>query len=280
MFFAHDGRGPLLVGRVDPGEQEAHRDRLHPLVTEPAGGAPHRLLVERNEDFAGRRSDALGHREPVPPAHERPVLPRDFLPDRVVLGPLVAADVDDVAVARARDHPGPRAVVGEDRIGRDGGAVEQVPDLGRGEPLPLAEFAHCGLHAERRVFGSRRDLVDADVVRRGIGKDHVGERPADIDPDEFHDVSRPPGWVKQAYGKGRRLPKYLQRRSVVAEPGWRRFPGEGGYAACPAPASRFAHRFPASPPMNPAMRSSAVSATLASDKHQPRHVRLAEPGCA
>ena len=190
MLLAHDGCRPLLVGRIDPGEQEAHRDRLHAFAPEPARRVPHRLFVERSEDLARRRGDAFGHREAVPAAHERPVLPRDLLPDGVVLGPLVTADVDDVAVALAGDHAGASAVVGENRVGRDGGAVKQVSDLGRGERLALAELAHRIEHAERRIVGGGRHLVDANVVRLGVGEYDVGERPADIDSDELHDSPR------------------------------------------------------------------------------------------
>ena len=132
----------------------------------------------------------LGHREAVAAAHEGPVLPGDLLPDRVVLGPLVTSDVDDVAIALAGDHPGAGALVGEDRIGGDGGAVEQMPDLGRRERLALAEFAHRGQHAERGVGRGRRHLVNADVVRLGIREHDVGEGPPDIDSDELHDWSR------------------------------------------------------------------------------------------
>ena len=37
VLLAHDGRGPFLVGRIDPGEQKAHCDGLHAFVPEPAG---------------------------------------------------------------------------------------------------------------------------------------------------------------------------------------------------------------------------------------------------
>ena len=42
--------------------------------------------VEGGQDLAGRRGDALRYGETVPAADEGPVLPRDLLPDGVVLG--------------------------------------------------------------------------------------------------------------------------------------------------------------------------------------------------
>ena len=200
VLLAHDGRRPLLVGGVDPGEEEADRDRLHPFVPEPAGRAPHRLLVERGKHLARGGRDALGHGEAAPAADEGTVLPRDLLPDRVVLGPLVTPDVEDVAVALARDHPGARAIVGKDRVGRDGGAVEEVSDLGGGDRLAFAELPHRVEHTERGVVRGRRHLVDAKVPGLGVGEDDVGERPADIDPDELHVSSRPPGVRPRGWG--------------------------------------------------------------------------------
>ena len=131
-----------------------------------------------------------------------------------MLGPLVASDVDDVAVALAGDHPGAGAIVGENRVGRDGGAVEQVSDLGGGEFLAIAELAYRGEHAERRVVRRRRHLVDADVVRLGVDEYDVGERPADIDSDQLHDPSRSPG-VTASIGEGPALAKE-RRRALVA----------------------------------------------------------------
>ena len=243
MRFAHDGRGPLLVGGIDPGEEKAHRDRLHAFVPESAGGASHRLLVERDEDLAGRRRDPLRHREAVPAAHEGSVLPRDLLPNGVVLGSLVAADVDDVAVALAGDHPGAGAVMGEDRVGRDGGAVKQVSDLVGGDRLPLAELAYRAEHAARRIVGGGRHLVDPDVVRLGVGEHHVGERPADVDSDELHEASRVCVF-EASIGEGPGLAKACRANHKAANP--RRIDGCGRPYRSAGPRSHLA-TLPAAP---------------------------------
>src|SRR3979490_1983495 len=85
------------------------------------------------------------------PRGARPAVPRDVLHDRVVLRPLVAADMQDVAIATGGDHAGDGAVVLEDGIGGDGGAVEHHVDRLARDAVLVAK-RHQPLHdAARRV---------------------------------------------------------------------------------------------------------------------------------
>ena len=188
-FLQHDRAGALLVRGVDVGEEEADGDRLHTLVPQRACGLAHAVLVQRLQHVALRRHPPLLHGEAVAAAHQRARLPRDVLHDRVVLGPLVTADMDDVAVAGGGDHAGLGAVVLEHRVGRDRGAVEDVGDgVGR-RPAPLAERGDARRGALRGVVRRGGHLVDRALARLAIGNDEVGEGAADIDADQLHGPS-------------------------------------------------------------------------------------------
>ena len=188
-FLQHDGPRALLVRGVDVGEEEADGDRLYALVAQRPRGLAHALFVERLQHVALRRHPPLLHGEAVAAAHQRARLPRDVLHDRVVLGPLVTADVDDVAVAGRGDHAGLGAVVLEHRVGRDRGAVEDVGDGVRRRAAPLAERGDARGGALRRVVRRGGHLVDRALARLAVGNDEVGEGAADIDADQLHGPS-------------------------------------------------------------------------------------------
>ena len=188
-FLQHDGPRALLVRGVDVGEEEADHDRLDPLLAQRSRGLAHAVLVQRLQHVALRRHPPLLHGEAVAAAHQRARLPRDVLHDGVVLGPLVTADVDDVAVAGRGDHAGLGAVVLQHRVGRDRGAVEDVGDGFRRRGAPLAERGDACRSALRGVVRRGRHLVDRALARLAIGNDEVGEGAADIDADQLHGLS-------------------------------------------------------------------------------------------
>src|SRR5436853_90266 len=105
---------PHLMSRVQVGEQKADRDRLDALAAQRAGRLAHARLVERDQDVATRWNEALRHGTAVAPPHQRAILPRHLLADRIMLRALMASDVDDVAIAGGSDHPGYGAVIFED----------------------------------------------------------------------------------------------------------------------------------------------------------------------
>src|SRR6266851_2715171 len=110
-LLAHDVARARLVRRVEVGEQEADGYRLDTVVAQRASGLAHPRLVERDQHVAAWRNEALRHRSAVPPAGQRPVLPWHLLADRIMLRPLVAPDMDDIAIALRGDHPGDCAVM-------------------------------------------------------------------------------------------------------------------------------------------------------------------------
>ncbi len=186
IVLAHDRHGARLVRRVEIGEQEADGDGLHARFLELAHGLAHAFLVERLQHLALGRHQPLRHRLAMAALDQRPVLPGDVLHDRVVLRPLVAADVQDIAIAAGRDHAGHGAVVLEDGVGGDGGAVEHHVDRLARDVVLVAQ-RHQPLHdAARGVVGRRRDLVHGRAAGIRVGIDQIRERPAHIDADQPH----------------------------------------------------------------------------------------------
>ena len=173
IFLGDDGAGAFLVPRVEIGEQEADRDRRHAFGLQGA-----------------RRDQPLPDGLAMPPPHQRPILPGDLLHDRVMLRALMTADMQDVAIARSRDHPRRRAVMLEDRVGRDRGAVQHERDALTRDPVALAELDQSAHDAVRRIVRRRRHLVCHGFSACGVRIGEVGERPADIDSDEFHSQPR------------------------------------------------------------------------------------------
>ena len=216
-FLQHDGARALLVAGVDVGEEEADGDRLHALLAQRPRSLAHALLVQRLQHLALRRHPPLAHGHAVAPAHQRARLPGDVLHDRVVLRALVAADMDDVAVAGRGDHAGHGAVVLQHRVGRDRGAVEDVGDrFGRGA-APLAELGDACRGPFGGVVRGRGHLVDRALARLAVGDDEVCEGAADIDADQLHGPfarSRGPA----AAGDGRSSAASRRRQPAVSSP--------------------------------------------------------------
>jgi hypothetical protein len=188
----HDGlRAALMLG-VDVREQEADRDRLDARLVEFSRGGADLLLVERLLDVTARRGEPLGDDLAVPPPHERLRLPRDPLLQRIVLGPLVPADVDDVAKTARRDHAGRCAAVLQRRVRRDGRAVIDVVECGDFDAGRTADLVDAAHERARGIVRGARDLVRVRDVGLGVREHDVRERPADVDADEPHAPLRPP----------------------------------------------------------------------------------------
>ena len=186
IFLAHDFHGARLVGGIEVGEQKADGDGFDAGFLQFAHGLAHTLLVERLQLLATGRHQPLRHRLAVAALDQRPVLPGDVLHDRVMLRSLVAADVEDVAIAAGRDHAGDGAVVLEDGVGGDGGAVEHSIDGFARDSVLVAERHQALDDAARRVVRRGRDLVHDGPAGLGIGIDQVREGAAYIDADQPH----------------------------------------------------------------------------------------------
>ena len=118
--------------------------------------------------------------------NQGPVLPGDFLADGVVLGPLMAPDVEDVAVLPGGHHAGAGTVMLEHRVGRDGGAVEEVLDPTGRDGEALAQGSHPVTDAAGGILRRGRHLVDLGSPGVGICEHEVGEGAPDVDPNELH----------------------------------------------------------------------------------------------
>ena len=104
-------------------------------------------------------------------------------------------DVDDVAEALGRQHPDLGALVLEDDVRRDGRAVQEVVDVGEGDPGLLAELPDALDDCPRGVVGGGGDLVHRGATAFLVDEDQVGEGSADVDSDALH--ARPP-WLSDA----------------------------------------------------------------------------------
>ena len=178
--------GPQLVPRIDVGEEETHRDRLDAFVPQRSRRAAHAVFIQGLQDLALGRRQTLADDFAVAAANQRPVLPRDVLHDRVVLRTLVAADVQDVAVALVGDHARPRPVVLEYGIGGDGGAVKDVIDTLGGDLVVRAQLSDAADGGERGILGRGRHLVDECAPAFGVREHDVGKGAAYVDADELH----------------------------------------------------------------------------------------------
>ena len=218
-LLANDVASPRLVRRVEVGEQEADRDRLDAIVAQRSRRLSHPHLIERYQHLALGRNETLRHRPAVAPAGQRPVLPRHFLADRIMLRPLVAPDMDDVAIAFGGDHSGDGAIVLENRVGSDRRPVQHVVDrLARQAGTP-AQFANASDDPARRVVRRGRHLVDQGLAGRGIGEHDIGEGAADIHSNEAHACLTPPCRRRNQTGPAgvaRPVPPAAPRRSPRA----------------------------------------------------------------
>ena len=87
------------------------------------------------------RNEPAFHNLAVTPFNQRPVLPGQLLHDRVVLGPLVARDVDDVAEAFIGQHARARPLMLEHRVGRCRGAVQHEVDIALPDAVVAADLS-------------------------------------------------------------------------------------------------------------------------------------------
>ena len=124
----------------------------------------------------------------VTPFDQRPVLPRQFLHDRVVLGTLVPRDVDDVAEAFVGQHTRARTLVLQHGIRCRGGAMQHVIDIARFDAVVAADFGDPLNDGAGGIVGRSRDFMDGDLAGVQIAIDDIGERAADIDADGLHDA--------------------------------------------------------------------------------------------
>ena len=113
-------------------------------------------------------------------------MPGDFLLNGIVLGALVTTDMEDITIPLGGDHTGSRTFVLEQGVGRDGGPVINLLNVGELDPVACAEVGDAGNDANRRVRWCCGDLVDQHLMRFGVGVDHISKGPTDVYPNQLH----------------------------------------------------------------------------------------------
>ena len=167
---------PLLVRRVEVGEEEADRDRLGVELLDRRGDRAG-LVLAQGLDLAVRphaaaRADAVIRR------HQGRRLWRA---EPVELGAVLASDLQDVLEALRRDQHGPGAALFEERVRAHGHPVDEALDLAGRRPRLLDHRGDRGEDALRLVARSRGRLRRVNLV--AVEQDGVGEGSADVDPE-------------------------------------------------------------------------------------------------
>ena len=126
--------------RIEIGEQKAYRDRFDAFRLQRPRRGKHAAFIERLKFLAMRRYQSSLHDFAMAALDQRPVLPRQFLHDRIVLDTLMTRDVDDVAEALIGEHAGASAFVLQHGIGGRGRAVQHVIDVARRDAVVAADF--------------------------------------------------------------------------------------------------------------------------------------------
>ena len=112
---------------ADEAVQEADRDRLHPGLAQPPHRRAHRRLVQRDLD-AAVVAHAFRHLQAQIARHQR----RRLVGLQVVqVGPLLPADLQQVAKPVRGDQPGLHAAMLDQRVGRHRRAVTEIADRRR-----------------------------------------------------------------------------------------------------------------------------------------------------
>ncbi len=179
-----------LVRAIGIAVQKADRDAFDFLRAQGGDRLQHRALIERQQHRAVGR-DALAHRQPPLARYQR----RRLLQVEVVLlEAALGAELDRVAKALGGQERGARALALDQRVGREGGAVDDDLDVTGTNP---GRFERGADALEHRLLGRRRRGEDLDrpLPRLPLG-DHVGEGTANVDGDTIA-----PGLWVMASGK-------------------------------------------------------------------------------
>ena len=185
IFFLNDFPDSLLVSRIQKGKQEAHRNRLHPVLLHLTHRLTDFLFVQRNELRAVRRDYALRDAVAVVSSADRIFLPRNILYDGKIRRTLVTRDMNDIPVTFGGDHSGSRALVFQNHVGRNRRAVEYLIDFLMSDVQFLTDGIDALHHADGRILRRRRGLIDFDSALVAY-IDKIRKRAADVHSHSFH----------------------------------------------------------------------------------------------
>ncbi len=173
----HLASDALVLG-IDVGVQEAHRHRLDVVLGEHAAGVRDAGAIERHVRLARAQQTLIDLARELA-RHQRPMAVKEQV---VGLGPVAAADDVDVAGAAGDDEPGLGPFALDQRVDRDGRAVDQLVD-GGGRKSALADAVDDALH---EMCGGGQALGLDEPSGRVVEPDQVGEGAPDVDRDDDH----------------------------------------------------------------------------------------------
>ena len=199
-------RHPLLVRGMEKREQEADRDRFESVRGERPQGFAQRRLVERAQHLA-LMIDALLHLAGEALRHQQRRLVVHHVEDGGPVGARLLAHRIDAAKAFRHQEAGLDALAFQQRVGADGGAVAEKPDVGGRDALG-EQHLDALQDGARRVVGGRGHLADGDLAGLLVEIDEIRERPAGIDRDAVagHRDGSGRRWRRAAERARRRLP--------------------------------------------------------------------------
>ena len=172
---------PALMRGIAEAEQVAHGHRLDPLGRQPPDRLAQAVLIERRQHRAGEVEplDRLGGARL---RHQETGFPVERVEQVVGIGLRPAARLVDRAEALGDQEPRAGAVLLDQRVGRDRGAVDEEADVGGCDAGPEQLLQRVD-HRARGIVGHRRNLHRAALAGSGLERDQIGERAPGIDSD-------------------------------------------------------------------------------------------------
>ncbi len=161
-----------LMGRVQVGEEERHRDGRDALVAQVRDDPLHVVRVQRPDLLALVRHAAVDLEAVVTRGERTRLAP----PEAVEVPAVGVLDEDDVPEAAVGDEGDAGARALDQRVGGDGGAVDEEVDVLGGD-LRLVDDAQDG---GDRVVGHARRLLEVDVPGALVDCHQIGERATDV----------------------------------------------------------------------------------------------------
>ena len=113
-----------------------------------------------------------------------------------------AGDLQHLAEALGGDEPDRGALALQDRVGRDGGAVQHLRDVRQRDARRRAHPADAVEHADGLVGRGGGGLGPPGRAGRLLHEQHVGERPADVDAEPISHRSSPRAGGPHHHGAG------------------------------------------------------------------------------
>jgi hypothetical protein len=169
----------LLVRRIGIGMQEADRDRLDPVIDQPAHRGAHLVRVEPR-DHAAVAVHPLADLEPVAPRHQRIGKAEEQVVDVVTL---LGAHFEAVAEALRGQQPEPGATPLDDRVGDQRRAVHDLGDVTERDAGLPGQLAQALERGDRGVLRRGQAFVERDAF---VMQHEVGKCAADVEADSCH----------------------------------------------------------------------------------------------